>query len=229
MPTESCSWSSEKDNKKNPAFPIHKNEKNTAHQLSVTSIWAPFILHLKDKTEPFLLPNRELCFITSTKKWRTVAHSNVGFCIVISKQAKLNRFPIRIEKSALAYENGKTSQKVVPSPDSTCNDKKADPFTKTLLNKQPFPTGSRSRPYCFLQIAAYSQLMIVHTFRLKKHKNEKNTAHQLSVTSIWAPFILHLQPDNFYPFYRRVSRYLGKNKTEPQTRKLDGALLCAWL
>ena len=76
----------------------------------------------KDKTEPCLLPNRELCFITSTKKWRTVAHSNVGFCIVISKQAKLNRFPIRIEKSALAYENGKTSQKVVPSPDPTAGD-----------------------------------------------------------------------------------------------------------
>ena len=112
-----------------------------------------------------------------------------------------------------------TSQKVVPSPDPTCNDKKADPFTKTLPNKQPFPTGSRSRPYCFLQIAAYSQLVIVHTFRLKKHKNEKNTAHQLSVTSIWAPFILHLQPDNFHTFYRRGSRYLGKNKTEQPTRK----------
>jgi len=69
----------------------------------------------KDKTEPFLLPNRELCFIMSTKKWRTVAHSNVGFCIVISKQARLNRFPIRIEKSALVYENGKTDPFFLPT------------------------------------------------------------------------------------------------------------------
>ena len=137
----------------------------------------------------------------------TASPSQTENSVLLYRKRHEERLPIRTEISALLYRI--RHDWTVPHPSrGLC----IATSKKERLNRSSSKTGSL---HCILE-------------KDKPEPQTRKLEHKHSVTSILALFSLHLQPDNFYPFYRRVSPYLGKNKTEPQTWKFDGALLCAW-